>query len=213
VSFTILECEQRSPEWYAARAGRLTGSRAAAVFAKIQTGEAAARRDLRMLLACERLTGVPQDDGYVSKEMQRGIDKESEALGMYEAESGLIVRRTGFLAHDSLPVGCSLDGDIEDFTGLVEVKVPKSATHLKWLRAAKLPFDHLHQCLHNLWVTGAQWCDFVSYDDRFPAHLQYFCVRLHRDDREIEAYEKGVLDFLAEVAKEVGEISKLRAAA
>lgn len=213
MSFTIVEAEQRSDDWRKARAGRLTGSRAAAVFAKIQTGEAAARRDLRLLLVCERLTGEPQDDGYVSKEMQRGIDKEPEALGMYEAETGLVVRRTGFLAHNSLPVGCSLDGDIENFSGIVEVKVPKSATHLKWLRAGKVPFEHLHQCLHGLWVSGASWCDFVSYDDRFPPHLQFFRVRMQRDESEIKAYIHGAMKFLAEVAVEVNEISALKVAA
>jgi hypothetical protein len=31
-----------------------------------------------------------------------------------------------------------------------------------------VPSDYLGQITHNLWITGAQWCDFVSFDDRFP---------------------------------------------
>ena len=56
-NFTIVEAEQRTPAWFAARAGRLTASRAKDMLAAIKTGEAAARRDLRIQLVVERLTG------------------------------------------------------------------------------------------------------------------------------------------------------------
>ena len=42
--FAIINADQRSPEWFRARSGRLTGSRAADMLATIKTGEAAARR-------------------------------------------------------------------------------------------------------------------------------------------------------------------------
>jgi hypothetical protein len=69
--------------------------------------------------------------------MQWGIDHEAEAFAAYEAESGNLVRRTGFLTHTDLLVGCSLDGDVEDFAGIVEIKCPKSATHYGYLKPAK----------------------------------------------------------------------------
>ena len=64
-----------------------------------------------------------------------------------------------------------------------------------------------------MWVTGAEFADFISFDDRFPDDLQYLCVRLERNEREIEAYDAEVSKFLAEVALEVNEINKLRKAA
>jgi hypothetical protein len=209
MTFTICTAEQRSPEWFAARVGRLTGSRAADMLATIKSGEAAARRDLRVQLVVERLTGQPQEDPFVSAVMQRGIDKEPEAFAAYEAHSGNVVRRTGFLAHTELPVGCSLDGDVDDFTGIVELKCPKSATHLAYLKAGTIPTTHRPQLLHNLWVTGALWCDFVSFDDRFPDHLQLFVERLERNaavEFEIAMYEKAVRAFLAEVDAEAEAI-------
>lgn len=213
MSFTIIECDQRSPEWFAARAGRLTGSVAAAMLSKIKSGEAAARRDLRLSLALARITGRPEESDYISKEMQRGIDMEPIALGEYECATGAIVHRTGFLSCDTVMAGCSLDGHINNFEGIVEYKCPKSATHYKYLREQVLPTEYRPQCLHNMWVSGAQWCDFVSFDDRFPPHLQLFIVRMERDESAIREYEAEVMRFLAEVAIDVKEISELRSAA
>ena len=207
--FTIIDAEQRSEMWLAARAGRVTASRAAAVLAKIKSGEAAGRRDYRCQLVVERLTGQPAEDGYTNKEMQRGIDLEPAAIGEWEVNSGLIARRTGFLQMNDHMVGCSLDGDINNFEGILEVKCPKSATHLEYLKAARLPPEYVPQCTHQMWVTGAQWLDFVSYDDRLPEGLQYFCVRVYREEfkKEFEAYEPELMKFLAEVDAEVKALS------
>lgn len=203
MSFRIVEAGQRSAEWFAARAGRLTGSCAKDMLAKVQSGEAAARRDLRTRLVVERLTGEPQEESaFVNAAMQRGIDKEPEAFAAYEAETGLVVRRTGFLAHTELMVGCSLDGDVDNFAGIIELKCPKSATHLGYLRAGGLPSPHRPQVLHNLWATGAQWCDFASYDDRFPPHLRLFRVRVERNEQDIAEYAAAATAFLAEVERE-----------
>lgn len=210
--FTVIECEQRTHEWYAARAGRATASKADAVMAKIKSGEAAARRDYRLQLAVERLTNLPQEGGYVSAEMQRGIDLEPAARLAYEAETGLIVRETGFLSMDDVQVGCSLDGDIDNFTGLVSFKCPKSATHVDYVKRRRLPPDYQWQAVHELWVTGAQWYDFCSYDDRLPEWLQFFCVRVHRTElkNELAEYESELLCFLAQVDLEVESLSKLK---
>lgn len=203
----IVEVEQRSPAWYQARLGRLTGSRAADMLATVKNGEAARRRDLRMQLVCERLTGVPQEDGYVNAVMQRGIDLEPAAFAAYEALTGHVARRTGFLQHPELMAGCSVDGDVDDFTGIVELKCPKSATHLRYLRDGSVPSDYLPQITHNLWISGAQWCDFVSFDDRFPPDLQTFRVRVPRDERLIAAYEAEVRKFLAEIDAEIAALT------
>lgn len=203
MTFTVVDAPQRSPEWFLARAGRLTGSVAGDMLATIKSGEAAARRDLRTRLVVERLTGQPQEDTYINAAMQWGIDREAEAFAAYTAHSGNIVRRTGFLTAEDLMVGCSLDGDVEDFAGIVELKCPKSATHLGYLKAGAVPANHMPQILHNLWVTGAQWCDFGSYDPRFPEHLRLFVCRVPRNDIEVVAYSRCAEKFLAEVDAEV----------
>lgn len=210
--FTIIECEQRTPEWFAARAGRVTASCAANVMAKIKTGEAAARRDYRLQLAVERLTGRPQEGGFINAEMQRGIDLEPAARLAYEAQTGNIVRETGFLSMADYLAGCSLDGDLENFQGIVSFKCPKSATHVEYIKRRRLPPDYQWQATHEMWVTGAEYYDFCSYDDRLPEGLQFFHVRVERSEFDIDGYAKELLKFLDEVAQEVEQLSKLRAA-
>lgn len=202
-AFTVVYAEQRTPEWKAARVGRLTASRAKDVLATIKSGEAAARRDYRLQLVCERLTGEPQDSTFVNADMERGTELEPMAFAAYEGVTGTVLDRCGFVAHDELAIGCSPDGIVGDFDGLVELKVPRSATHLGYLRSGGVPPDHLAQLLHALWVTGAPWCDFVSYDPRFPVNLQLFRVRLERDEAQLAAYAEKALTFLAEVEREV----------
>jgi hypothetical protein len=207
--FHVIDAEQRSPEWFAARLGRLTGSLAAEMLASIKSGEAAARRDARMKLVCERFTGQPQEDSFINAVMQRGIDCEPLARDLYERQTGCFIQATGFLAHMDHMTGCSLDGHVGDFDGIVELKCPKSATHLRYLRSSGVPTEHLPQILHNLWVTGAQWCDFASFDDRFPPALQLFRVRLERDERQIAEYAEKALAFLAEVDRDVAAIATM----
>jgi len=209
MTFTIINADQRSDEWKLARVGRVTGSRASDVLATIKSGEAAARRDYRLQLTTERLTGQPQDDTFVNAAMQWGIDQEANAFAAYEAQQGVMVRRTGFLACSDRMIGCSLDGDVDDFTGLVELKCPKSATHLKYLKAGVVPSEHLPQIVHNLLVTNAQWCDFVSYDPRFPPALQLFVVRVNRDGAQLASYELALSLFLNEVERDVNEMRRL----
>ena len=114
MSYTVIDVPQRSEAWFAARAGRLTASRAADMLKKIKTGEAAGRRDLRMQLVTERLTGVPEDgDGFVSAAMQRGIDLEPMAFAAYEAATGQMATKVGFIQSDDFLAGYSPDGVIK----------------------------------------------------------------------------------------------------
>jgi len=205
----ILTTEQRTDGWFKARLGYFTASRAADMMATIKSGEAAARRDLRTQLVLERITGVSQENGYVNADMQRGIDKEPDALAAYESLTGRLVQPVGFLAHDTLLLGCSPDGIVGDFEGGLELKCPKSATHLGYLKAKALPKEYLQQIAHSLLVTDARWWDFVSFDDRFPPSLQVFHVHVERVEAEIASYELMARAFLSEVDRECDELAKL----
>ena len=209
--FTVFDAAQRSEAWQAARCGRLTASRAKDILTTIKTGEAAARRDYRLQLVVERLTGEPQENGFVNADMQRGIELEAAAFAAYEAVTGQLLDRCGFVAHDALMIGCSPDGVVDDFTGIVELKVPRSATHLRYLREGGVPAEHAAQILHSLWVTGAAYCDFLSYDPRFPTSLQTCYLRVPRDERAIAEYEQRALVFLAEVQAEVEAVGHMAA--
>lgn len=215
MSFTIVDFDQRSPEWLAARCGRLTSSYADCLFkeGKKKGEESVQRRDLRIRLALEQMTGVPQEDEYESDAMRRGREKEPDARLAYEAATGQLVREAGFLSHATLMVGTSLDGYLGDFEGIVELKCPKSATHIGYLKSKCVPNEYLSQIRHHVWVSGAQWADFVSFDDRLPEHLQLVVYRVTREQLDIPAYEQAVKAFLGEVAAEVEALNALRTVA
>jgi putative phage-type endonuclease len=206
---TVVACDQRSPEWHAARLGKLTGSRAADAFTVLKSGgESAARRNLRLQLVLERLTGTSQESGYVNADMERGILLEPDACAAYEAETGILVQAVGFVAHDELAAGCSPDGLTGD--GLIEIKCPRATTHLEYVRGG-LPTEYRTQMTHGLWLTGAAWADFVSYHPQFPPALQLKVTRLYARDLDLAAYELMVRMFLGEVDRELAQVQTLAA--
>lgn len=210
MTFTEHDIEQRTPEWHALRCGRLCGSKASDMLATIKSGEAAARRNLRVQLTLERITGRTQERStFVSQAMQDGIAREVDAVALYDATTGLCARSTGFIAVNEVLAGCSPDGIIGDFDGLLEVKSPIAATHLEFLKTGAIPKDYMDQITHNLWVTGAQWCDYLSYQPDFPEALRTRLVRVPRAALDIAAYELAALKFLAEVDFEVVDFGRL----
>lgn len=203
-SFTVHPAPQGSPEWLSARLGRVTASRAKDMLAALKGGgEAAARRDYRIELAAERLSHEPATDAYVNDDMRRGTELEPAAFAAYEAKTGAWVDRVGFLAHSELMAGGSPDGVVGDYEGLIEIKAPRPANHLRYLRSFGVPKEHEAQCLHLLWLTGAQWLDFVSYCPSMPEHLRLFVWRISADAAAIENYDGKVRAFCAEVDNEV----------
>lgn len=213
MKFTVIDCEQKSEMWKAARLGRLTGSVAVDITRTIKSGEAASRRNLRVRLALERITGRSQESEFESQAMQHGNEFEAKALAIYEANTGTILERVGFLNCETLMAGCSLDAFVAGRKGIVEAKCPKSATHLEYLRTRTIPNDYYWQCVHNLWVSGAEYADFISFDEAFPEELQYLCVRMERDEKVIAEYAALASKFLAEVTVEVSDIQAMRNAA
>lgn len=208
-AFTVIDAEQRSDAWRTARLGRLTGSRAGAMLAKIGKGEAAGRRNLRLALVLERLTGKSQESDYVSPAMEAGIEREADAIAAYEALTGHLVRTTGFLAHDTLMAGCSLDGHLGDFETLVSVKCRQPAAHLEFLRTGKIPADALAQIRHELWITVAAAHHYFSWNPDFPEALQARILTVTRAKADLPAYEDEATRFLEEVDRECHAVRTL----
>lgn len=177
---------------------------------------AAGRRNLLVQLVLERITGKPQESWSGSQAMQDGIDKEPDAFAEYEALTGTLLQRSGFLSHVEHMAGCSLDGHVGDYEGIAEIKCPIPATHWDYVRTGKVPGEYLKQITHNLWITGAAWCDWFSFNPDFPESLRMKVVRIERKDVDIGGYEKKARAFLAEVdteAQSARSMESLRAVA
>lgn len=209
-NFVIVRAEQRSEEWFEARLGRVTGSKAGCVWDKTAKGlRTAGWTNYQDQLLAESLTGISADDVYVNFDMQRGIELEPIARRAVSKHIGLAIRETGFLAHKSIRAGASLDGDIDDFRCVVELKCPKTTTHLRYLEAQALPDTYMGQCLHNLYVTGAEVLYFGSFDDRLPPHLQLFVKEMRATDMPLEEYDRDITAFLKQLSDRVQALADL----
>ena len=200
--------EQRTPEWFAARCGKVTASRVADVIAKTKTGWGASRANLMADLIVERLTGQPAS-AFINAAMEWGTEQEPHARAAYSARTGELVEEVGFVPHPTIDAaGASPDGLVGD-DGLVEFKCPNTATHLDTLLAGAVPGKHAAQLQWQMACTGRKWCDFVSFDPRVPEHLRMFVRRVERDDALIAGLEADVTVFLEELTHKLNQLEKL----
>jgi putative phage-type endonuclease len=194
----MTEIIQGSAEWFAQRIGKVTASRVADVIAKTKTGYSTSRDNYMAQLVCERMTGVVAES-YSNAAMQHGTDTEPLARAAYEAHADVLVDEVAMIAHPTIEAaGASPDGLVGD-DGLVEIKCPNTATHLETLRTKKVPTKYNIQMQWQMASTGRKWCDFVSFDNRLPEHLQLFVVRVKRDDAFIAELEQEVSKFIKEL--------------
>jgi len=194
-----INLEQGSDEWKQARLGHVTASNMAEVMSKGKgTGEAVGRYKYKVRLVAERLT-MTAGESYTNAAMQWGIEQEQFACIAYEAQKETFVDKIGFVLHPDIKwLGVSPDRIVGQ-DGLIEVKCPNTTTHLDYLFDNKVPAEYYKQIQCQLWVTGRQWCDFVSYDPRLPKRNQLLIVRTERDESLIKEMEAQTLQFLAEV--------------
>jgi putative phage-type endonuclease len=202
--------DQRTDSWFSARLGKVTASRISDVMAKTKSGPSASRKNYMMQLLCERLTGS-KEEGFTSAAMQRGTDMEPIARSAYEVDKGVMVKECGFVPCPLIEMaGASPDGLVGS-DGLVEIKVPNTATHVDFLRTGNIDSGYQLQMMFQMMCTGRKWCDFVSFDDRLPEPLQYKCVRLMFDEEVAASIHKEVTAFLAELdALEAEMLEKMR---
>jgi hypothetical protein len=126
------------------------------------------------------------------------------------------VQQSGFLSHDELLIGCSLDGHLCDYQLIVELKCPRPANHLKYLRLpfnAQVPAEYQWQVLHNLLVSGAKGGSFVSFCPSFPEELQLRIIPITRWEDQIDSYRLLLTQFLREVEDEYQQIAAMAGAA
>ena len=191
--------DQRTPEWFAARLGKVTASKIADVMASGRSGAPSVTRSNYLAqLLCERLTGRPTE-GFTSDAMQHGTDNEPIAINAYEMAKDVIVSPIGFVDHPTIAMsGASPDGLVGE-DGLFEVKCPNSATHLSTLKGGSIDGRYMKQMQWQMACTGRKWCDFVSFDPRMPEHLQLHVRHVPFDPVMVREIESAVQEFLAEL--------------
>lgn len=201
---------QGSEEWLQARLGKITASRLSDVMARTRTGYGAGRKNYMAELLCERLTGT-REESYINAAMQRGTELEPMARGRYEIENDMLVEETGLVDHPTIEnFAASPDGLVGE-DGLLEIKCPNTATHIDFLRTGKIDQKYKLQMMAQMLCTNRKWVDFVSYDDRLPAPLDYKCVRFEFDTDLAAEILTEIQKFLSELSGLELEMQKLAA--
>ena len=200
--------DQRTPEWFAARCGKVTASRMADVVAKTAKGYGASRANYMAELVVERLTGKPTE-GFTNAAMQWGTDQEPFARDAYSAKTGELVTEVGFVNHPRIGnAGASPDGIVG--AGLVEIKCPNTASHIEYLMSKEPPQKYYYQMQWQMACAMAEFCDWVSYDPRMPQELQLLIVRIYRDEDCIKMLEAEVETFLSELDAKVKALKEMK---
>jgi len=200
--------EQKSPEWFAARLGKVTASRVADVIAKTKSGYSASRDNYMAQLICERLTNT-QGESFSNAAMQWGTETEPLARSAYEALNGLLVEEVGFVQHPKIEMaGASPDGLVGLF-GMLEIKCPNTATHIDTLLSQTVPTKYITQMQWQMRCCERQWCDYVSFDPRLPQDLQLFVKRVEFDTSYVATLEEEVNLFLKELDNKVIKLLKV----
>jgi len=175
-----------SPE----RAGRITASKAFDVMAKGRGPELFGQmaKTYAEELAMERL-GVVMDM-VETWQMRWGIEHEADARAIYEDSRGVVVDMVGFVKHPKYDfMGCTPDGVIQIFGGLLEIKCPQAKAHFEYLRKG-IPPKYYAQVQFQMMVTGAKWCDFMTFNPTFPDQLKAKVFRIEAD----ADYQADLLD-------------------
>lgn len=197
----ILDCEQGTAEWFAARAGLPTASEFATILAKGKDGGASkTRRSYMMRLAGEILTGEVAET-YSNGHMERGKVLEPEARNLYAFQADVDPEQVGFIVNG--PKGCSPDSLIGS-DGALEIKTKLPALLIDCLLRDEFPAEHKAQCQGVLWVAEREWIDIAVYWPRLPL----FVKRAYRDDTYIASLSNAVDAFNAELAEMVERVRR-----
>lgn len=199
----VFDCEQGTPEWFAARAGIPTASEFSTVMAKGRGGgDSVTRRKYMLQLAGEVLTGTVQES-YTNPHMERGKAMEDDARKAYALISGNEPKRVGFLRRGD--AGASPDSLIEA-DGTLEIKTALPHIQIERLLANRLPPEHVAQVQGQLWISMRAWCDFVSYWPGLPILI----VRVQRDEAYIASLSLAVREFSEELRQVVASIRAMQ---
>src|SRR5271165_863715 len=210
----VVNVIQGSFQWLQARTVRVTASGVADVMAFLKRGDkkggdTAARSAYKAQIVSEILTGQASGEGFINSYMERGTEQEPYARAAYEIRNDVSVDTVGFVIHPTIErFGASPDGLI-GLDGGVELKNPKTSTHIDYMLAGILPVEYEPQVMSCLSCTERDWWDFVSFDSRLPLRHQMFKIRVFRNEERIKEIESGVLSFLQEVDDIIGRLNEL----
>ncbi len=167
----IYNMPQRSPEWHAIRAGKITGSRVACLMPGKRGGYLSERQRYIYALAAERV-GVALPQPFTTAAMMAGIEREPEARRHIAFELDCIIEEVGFIGNAIC--GCSPDGiaTMPDGTrAVIEIKCPEPVAFVEFASGGELDSGYAAQVQFGMLCAGCSVAYIGYYHPDFPRPL------------------------------------------
>lgn len=196
MTIKIINCEQRSPEWFLARIGLPTASEASTILcAKDDQRSRDARRRYMFKLAGEHLTGKPMAT-YSNAFMERGREWEPEAREAYSIIKNREVEQVGFIINTALSAGVSPDGLVGK-NRMLEIKTSEPHILISAWDRNEFPGEHKAQCQFGLMIAERDKVDCAIYCRELPV----FISEAGRDEDYIRKLRDATMRFNEDLAK------------
>lgn len=155
------------------------------------------------------IIGVETTD-WTSNAVEHGNEYEWLAIQEYEEQKIVSVDQPGRIEHPNYDYISGEPDGLVGTDGIIEVKCPwNSKNHLGNLMEADQLSIYQWQIQGYLWITERDWCDFVSFDPRFPAKYQLSVNRVVRDNGMIGELEDRCIEFWAIVQEKLQQVQLL----
>lgn len=188
-----LDCEQGSEEWLAARLGITTATGFENIVTATGKKSASYIKYMAELIEESILGG---GDTFKSGFMERGNQLEPQARAAYEFLTGNdVIQVGGVYLNEDREVMVSPDGLIPSLKKGLEIKCPKMSTHIRYLLEGGVPAEYVIQVQANLWVTGYETWDFVSYCPEYQKQTLYLFTAA-RDEKLMKAFDEHIPQFV-----------------
>jgi len=195
----LIDCEQRSEEWFKQRKGYLTASQFGDWLTK--SGKVADKARLTAASRClAEFYGCPDASPFESDDMKRGVELEPEARNLFSLKTGFAVDEIGFAKSKHGFFGCSPDGIMQSGEGL-EIKCPRLSKLIQYLENDELPDDYKAQVHGSMAVTGAKVWWFAAYYPSFPMFIKK--VERNQYTEDMLAGLKSYHEYYQQLAKNI----------
>lgn len=169
------DVQQNTDEWDLLRLGKITSSKLGVIMANNGKAFSDTAKKYAVQLALEQLTNEKSKNGFSNAHTERGHEQEPLARMEYEARYFCNVTNGGFFCGGD--IGCSPDGLVDE-DGVIEIKSVIAPVHFANVKRGNIDPAYNWQCIGNVWLTGRDYLDFVSYCQDFPEGKRIFVKRI-----------------------------------
>lgn len=205
----LVYIEPNTDLWFKSRIGRITSSEVGKLFKSGKSKDILFGQTALTYLNIKIAEILTQERKEITaKQLDYGLSEEDWARQHYSQLTNQIVTNGRFYIYNEI-FGGTNDGEIEAKNGIIEIKSPfASENHIELcllnsgIELKEYDFDYYAQCQANIFIKKANWCDFISWDDRvLNPEFKMKIIRVYPD----EQFQKDLLyrlDGAAEIMTE-----------